>query len=134
MESIINKYPKECKPSFEKFEKNVKNIPQNIQAILFIPEGNKTIVWFTIWKNKPVCVHLTKNLEYLSTLFVSFDKDCCYNNGTVFYGTMTNDNIFCIQECLLYFGKKINNFLLNLTNISDFLHKYTNNNILFNLS
>jgi hypothetical protein len=71
-------------------------------------------------------------MEYLSTLFVSFDKDCCYNKGTIFYGTMMNNNVFCIQDCLLFIGNKPTNFTTTLTNISTFLNKYTNNKPLFN--
>jgi len=119
----------DIKPKFEKFEKNIKNIiEQKIQAILFIPEGDKTIIWFTFKDNKPVCIHLTKNMEYLSTLFVSFDKDCCFNGGTFFYGIMMKkENIFCIEDCLLFAGKRITNYLESLKMTHQFLHNYTNN-------
>uniref|UniRef100_A0A6C0H6D3 Uncharacterized protein n=1 Tax=viral metagenome TaxID=1070528 RepID=A0A6C0H6D3_9ZZZZ len=121
----MNEIPK---PKYEKYEKKIKTIiDQNIQTILFIPEGEKTIIGFLFENNRPICIHFDKDLNKICTLFVSFDKDCCYNGGTYFYGTMIKDNIFCIEDCLLYNGKKMTNFLDSLNYISFFLNKQTNN-------
>jgi len=78
--------------------------------ILAIPEGIKYFAWFTSYKNDNVCFLLeindTKNIVDIKIITTSFvDK---LSLGSIFYGTLFNNNHFCIEDMYYYCGKNCN--------------------------
>ena len=80
----------------------------NSDIALAIPEGKKYFAWFTSYKNDNVCFLLeieNKNIIDIKIVFTSFTDKLAL--GTIFYGTLFNNNCtcFCIEDLYYYAGK-----------------------------
>ena len=78
--------------------------------VLAIPEGQKSYLWFTSYKDNDVCFTIDCKTKEVKIELTSFDDKLCL--GTLFYGTMfrcENVNNFCIEDIYYYKGKFVGN-------------------------
>jgi hypothetical protein len=123
---ILNKFPN-IKLSYEKY---IHNKVYNYDLLLAIPEGQKCFAWFTIYKNKSVCIMLEtkqgKEITNINIVNACFDRSLCY--GTLVYGTLfyhKNSPFFSMEDIHSYKGNYISNcdFNYKLTKMIDILKK-----------
>jgi hypothetical protein len=93
------------------YETIVHNKVQNASFVLAIPEGRKHFVWFTLFKQQPVCVLMeigkNKQLCSMGIIKCSFDEKLSCGSGTVFFGTLFRCNgrqFFSVENLMNYKG------------------------------
>jgi hypothetical protein len=102
-----------CFPNIElSYETIVHKKVYDFDYVIAIPEGKKFFAWFTIFKNKNVCMILeitdNKQINDIEIVPCSFKGTLCYGVGTIFYGTIFNKNstrFFTIED-IFYCGEK----------------------------
>ena len=100
------------KQRFPKFELSYetvmhKNVPINYNLALAIPNGRKSYIWFSFFKDMDVIYLMDldkdKRIVKTSTIPISFDKSLSL--GTILYGVMLPDvNVFIIEDIHYYKG------------------------------
>jgi len=100
------------KQRFPKFELSYetvihKNVPNNYNLALAIPNGRKSYVWFSFFKNSDVAYLMDldkdKRIVKTSTLPITFNNTLSL--GTILYGVLLPDvNVFVIEDIHLYRG------------------------------
>lgn len=82
---------------------------------LLIPNGIRSLCWFTYFKGDNICVllHLNKNNEMVKKTLIlsSFDRKLSY--GTILYGNylnINNKNYFTCEDIFYYKGKDISTY------------------------
>jgi len=109
-EIILTEFPN-VKLSYENII-HKKVYPLKNDYLLIIPDGKKCFVWFTLYKDKPVCLLFeldNKNTKKIKTIK---KIHCCFTNsltyGTILYGTLfyhLNNKFFSIEDIFLYKGQ-----------------------------
>jgi hypothetical protein len=129
--------------NFPKIELSYETMAHNkvydSDVILAIPEGSKTIAWFTEYNDEPVCVifeldlnfkniHIVKNLKNIQIAITSFNDSLIYGQGTILHGTIFKYNdvsCFSIEDIYYYKGRDVSsmNYLTKLQTIQICLQK-----------
>jgi hypothetical protein len=114
-------------------------------AYMIIPKGKKTLVWFTSFKDKNICLILeldkSNNINNMYTVPYCFDNELAYN--TILYGTlkqMNSSTFFTCENILFYKNNdlKRENYKTKLNLMKDLFKKiknttYLNNNFIISL-
>lgn len=118
-EEILNDFPN-VKLSYENIiHKKVSQL--NNTLIIGIPEGKKCFAWFTMYKEKPICLILEldnktkKQIKNIKIITSCFSFSLCY--GTIFYGTLfnhMNNSFFSIENIFFHKGKDLSTMGFNL--------------------
>lgn len=139
MKNIENK--KDILSLFPKIAPSYQNIPNKKVPSIYmaIPMGKKSYIWFTYYKDKPICfileLTINKNGIYsISSEVACFNEELCLGNGTIFYGThsiINKYNNFIIEDIYFYKGKSVikYNVLNRLNIIKEILDNYLNSQI-----
>jgi hypothetical protein len=84
----------------------------NSDFILGIPEGKKSFVWFTTYKDKPVCLLMelyeNKQIRDIRVVNACFSERLTY--GTIVYGTLfyhMNHPFFTIEDIFMNKGENV---------------------------
>ena len=140
-ELLLDRLP-EIKLSYDKILH--KKVYANLYML--IPDGNKTLAWFTYYKNMNICVliHLDKrnNINKVEEITLSFHKSLSY--GTIIVGTCFNYNnrkYFSCEDILYYKNQNLINeeYLKRLTTMKDIFQNelrqviYTKSFVVFGL-
>jgi hypothetical protein len=113
---ILNEFPNVKLP----YEKIAHKKVYNIDLIMAIPDGKKCFAWFTLFKNKMICILLeldnrnTKEIKNIKVVNVCFSRTLCY--GTLFFGTLfyhMNNPFFSIEDICFYKGKDMQDYDFN---------------------
>ena len=144
-QQILNNFP-QIELSYEK--KLHKKV-QNIDCYLTIPYGPKYFAWFYNFKNKPTLVILkidrrNNRIIQLERRICCFKSNLCIGVGTIFYGTIFNNNninFFNIEDIFYYKNKSLKNVCnLEKFNIEAYILEneikpivYKKNDIIFGL-
>jgi hypothetical protein len=149
MKFIENK--KDILSLFPKIAPSYQNIPNKKVPSIYmaIPMGQKSYIWFTYYKDKPICfiLELTPNKNGICNIYsqiTCFNEQLCLGSGTILYGTysvINKFNNFIIEDIYFYKGKSIikytfSNRLNCITQILDnFISSqiFTQNQIIFSL-
>ena len=96
-------------PQFELSYETVihKNVPKNYNLGLAIPNGRKSYVWFSFFKNQDVAYLMDldkdKRIVKTSTLPITFNEPLSL--GTILYGVLLPEvNVFIIEDIHFYKG------------------------------
>lgn len=126
---IINKLPK-----FELSYNKILNKKVQADIYYILPIGKKSLLYFTYYNKKPSCfvLFIGKNNVIFSIKHFKcdFDKSLCYNNGTLLYGTIVNNNYFCCLDIFYFNNNQVFNLNINKKlNLFNNLFKLINTNI-----
>ena len=127
-------------PTFELSYETIshKKVSEYYDITLAIPYGRKSLIWYTFYKNKDVCILLEfgkikkiTNAKIISN--VNIPREMAY--GTILYGCLCEipetRTIFIIEDLLYYKG--ISTFKQPFQERFNFLHDlFSNNETLFN--
>jgi hypothetical protein len=87
----------------------------NQDLVVAIPHGRKTWAWFCVFDGKPVCILIDIQKRIPQISLSSFSVSLCYGDkGSVFYGTLTDDFLFCVESIPLYQGKRAKTWKENM--------------------
>jgi hypothetical protein len=114
-EIILSEFPN-VKLSYENII-HKKVYPLKNDYLMIVPHGNKCFVWFTLYKDKPVCLLFeldNKNNKKIKNIKII---NCCFTNtlsyGTILYGTSfyhMNNKFFSIEDIFLYKGQDFSDY------------------------
>ena len=130
-------------PNFELSYETIihKNVPSNYNLAMAIPNGRKSYVWFSFFKDTDVVYLLDldkdKRITKSSTIPITFDSSLSL--GTILYGVLLPDvNVFIIEDIHFYKGISMQSLCTGerLHYVNEFLDaqcKIKSNDITFNL-
>jgi hypothetical protein len=114
-EIILSEFPN-VKLSYENII-HKKVYPLKNDYLMIVPDGNKCFVWFTLYKDKPVCFIFeldNKNNKKIKNIKII---NCCFTHtlsyGTILYGTSfyhMNNKFFSIEDIFLYKGQNFSDY------------------------
>lgn len=113
MQEILDEFP-EFELSYE-IMGHKKVLDANV--VMAIPDGKKSYVWFTTYKNENVCLLLPLDeqnhihTDQIKICVASFKDEMCY--GTILHGTLFSCNgcdAFCVEDIIMHKGKMINHY------------------------
>jgi len=107
----------------DSYNNRYNHVNMSKKNYMVIPKGGKCFVWFTYWKNKPVCITLPLcHYHSSSASFLQINKNnitietVCFSQDlslqTIFYGTLfnyknNNNNYFTCENIFYYKGNLI---------------------------
>jgi len=104
---LLTEFPENIKLSYENIiHKKVYNADIN----LAIPCGIKSFLWFTVFKNKNICLLMITHNHDIQIKHACFSSDLSY--GTILYGTLffyKSNQFFSIEDIFYLKGKNIEN-------------------------
>lgn len=113
MDKLIPLFPKIIKVNYDVTNHLNKNI------CLFIPKGPKVFAWFTYYNNRSICVFYNQDQGKMFTHYVCFKEELSL--GTIFYGTLIDNNFVC-ETIHLYKNESVGgNFVSKLNLIKEIL-------------
>lgn len=71
---------------------------------IVVPYGKKAYAWFTLYKNDCVCMIINDKKDRIYVYPCIFDISLCGGDGTIFYGTFTQ-NMFYLEDVCYYKDK-----------------------------
>ena len=134
------------KQRFPKFELSYetiihKNVPGNYNLAMAIPNGRKSYIWFSFFKDTDVAYLLDldkdKRITKSSTISITFNASLSL--GTILYGVLLPDvNVFIVEDIHFYKGISMQSLCTGerLHYVNEFLDaqsKIKSNDITFNL-
>jgi hypothetical protein len=107
-------------PLFPKISKINYDVTNHLNKIsLFIPKGPKLFAWFTYYNNQSICVFYNQDQEKIFTHNVCFKEELSL--GTIFYGTLIDNNFVC-ETIHLYKNESVGgNFITKLNLMKEIL-------------
>ena len=130
-------------PNFELSYETIihKNVPSNYNLALAIPNGRKSYMWFSFFKDTDLVYLLDldkdRRITKSSTIPITFDASLSL--GTILYGVLLPDvNVFIIEDIHFYKGISMQSLCTGerLHYVNEFLDaqcKIKSNDITFNL-
>lgn len=102
------------------YEKIIHKKVYNCDLFLGIPDGKKCFAWFTVFKERMLCIILEiddkneKEIKHIKIASACFSSSLCYN--TLFFGTLfyhMNNPFFTVEDIYLYKGNDVSYFNFN---------------------
>jgi len=114
-EQILLSFPN-IKLSYENIIHN--KVPNSQDFLSAIPIGIKCFVWFSVYNKNNVCCILElnhnplkgeklKGILEIKIMSCCFSSELVYGLGSIFYGTIFNNNYFTIEDIFYYKGKNV---------------------------
>jgi len=118
-EQFLLSFPN-IKLSYENIIHN--KVPNSQDFVSAIPIGIKCFVWFSVYNNNNVCCILElnhnplegeklKGILDIKIMSCCFSSELVYGLGSIFYGTIFNNNYFTIEDIFYYKGKNVSQFI-----------------------
>jgi hypothetical protein len=134
---------KERFPQFELSYETIihKNVPNQYNLALAIPNGRKSYIWFSFFKNTDVAylMDLDKDKRIVKTSVMPITFDTSLSIGTILYGVLLPEvNVFIIEDIHFYKGIPMQSLctgerLYYMNELLNSQSKFNSNDITFNL-
>lgn len=110
-------------PLFPKISKINYDVTNHLNKMsLFIPKGPKLFAWFTYYNNQSICVFYNQEQDKIFTHNVCFKEELSL--GTIFYGTLIDNNFVC-ETIHLYKNESVGGNFINKLNVMKEILKFS---------